>query len=83
MNTRGKGYTQELQIDREDMVEYGEYFKEMRMSIGLTQAEMGRELGGHPKSTIYRWEKGLRIPKMDLDELTDKYKEVIRKYRVQ
>lgn len=80
MNTRGKGYTLELQIDREDMIEYGEYFREMRMSIGLTQVEMGLEIGAS-KHSVYRWENGLKIPKMDIDELVDKYKQVVKKYK--
>lgn len=80
MNTRGKGYTLELQIEREEMLEFGEFFRSMRNSIGLTQAEMGLEIGVS-KHSVYRWENGLKIPKMDIDELVDKYKQVVKKYK--
>jgi DNA-binding XRE family transcriptional regulator len=79
-NYRGKGYTVTLQISKEEMKEYGEFFKAMRQSIGLTQKQMAEEVGVF-STTVYRWEKGYRIPKKDIDEIERKYREVIKKYK--
>lgn len=77
---RKRGYKQVRQVDREEMKEYGEYFKYMRKSIGLTQVQMGKEVGAC-KHSIYRWENAIRIPKMDIEELVHRYREVVKRYR--
>jgi DNA-binding transcriptional regulator YiaG len=68
------------QISSEEMKEYGEFFKLMRKSIGLTQTAFGEELGVF-FTTVYRWENGLRIPKKDIHEIEYKVREIVKRYR--
>lgn len=68
-----------LQLTHEEMKEYGEFFKSMRLSIGLSKYQMADEIGVF-FTTIHRWEIGQRVPKRDIDELERKYREVVKKY---
>lgn len=79
MNTR-KGYKAILQITYEEMKEYGEFFKTMRLSIGLTPAQMAEEIGVF-RTTVSRWERGERIPNKDIYLIEQKYREVVKKYK--
>lgn len=69
-----------LQIDKDEMKEYGDYFKSIRLSLGMTLQQMSKEIGVF-RTTISLWEKAKSIPKTDIDEIVDKYKEVVNKYK--
>ncbi len=46
------------------MVNYGEFLKEQRLSMGLSQNELARRTGISHQN-IQRWEKGTVIPNID------------------
>lgn len=57
-----------LQIEPEEMQEYGEFFRSMRKSINYTLAEMAQELGVF-RTTLSKWEKGISIPHQDIYDI--------------
>jgi DNA-binding XRE family transcriptional regulator len=65
------------QVTKEEMKEYGEFFKSMRLSIGYTLQEMGREIGVW-HTTLARWEKGLVVPNGDIYEIESKIRDVVK-----
>jgi transcriptional regulator with XRE-family HTH domain len=69
------------QVTYEQMKEYGEYFRSLRHSVGLTLKEMAEELGVH-YTNLYRWEKGRIIPKTDIDYIVKKIKSIVSKYKL-
>jgi DNA-binding XRE family transcriptional regulator len=77
---RKRGYKLELQISREEMKEYGEFFKSIRLSLGFNLEQMAKEIGVF-RTTISLWEKAKTIPNIDIDEIEDRYREVVKKYR--
>lgn len=73
------GSKQQRQINYEEMEEYGEYFKGVRLSLGLTLKEMAEEVGVF-RTTLSRWEKGKHIPQTDINYILTKFKKIERKY---
>jgi transcriptional regulator with XRE-family HTH domain len=71
------GKKQTRQITYEQMKEYGEYFRSMRLSIGYTQKQFARLLDVFP-TTYYRWEKATIIPQQDIYEIESKVREIVR-----
>ena len=56
-----------------DMVKMGEFLAALRKEIGLTQAELGEQIGVTNK-TISRWETGNYMPPVEmLEQLSDLY----------
>ncbi len=72
------GYKCVLQITREEMKEYGEYFKRMRESIGYSQKAMADELGVF-QTTYGRWELGQRIPHQDINFVIECVQMIVKK----
>jgi DNA-binding XRE family transcriptional regulator len=70
-----------LQLSKEEMKEYGEYFRFMRKSIGYSQKMMAEKVGVF-YTTIYRWEKGNIIPNQDIDEIAQRIKDVVKAAKV-
>lgn len=66
------------QVNKEEMKEYGEFFKQMRLSIGYSLQQMAKELGLGWYTTLARWEKGLVIPNGDIYEIESKIREVVK-----
>jgi transcriptional regulator with XRE-family HTH domain len=64
------------------MIEYGEFFKSMRLSIGLNLEQMAALLKSHGlnvfRTTISRWEKGLTIPNKEIDEIEEVYRKAVK-----
>jgi DNA-binding transcriptional regulator YiaG len=75
-----RGYKAVLQLTHEEMKEYGQYFKSMRESVGLSKEQMAKELGVF-FTTVHRWEIGQRVPKRDIEEIVEDYRKIIRKYK--
>jgi transcriptional regulator with XRE-family HTH domain len=71
----GKKPTRQITI--EEMKEYGEYFRNMRLSINYTQLQFARLLGIH-SMTYSRWELGKIIPQQDIYEIEEKVREIVR-----
>jgi transcriptional regulator with XRE-family HTH domain len=65
------------QITIEEMKEYGEYFRNMRLSINYTQLQFARLLGIH-SMTYSRWGLGKIIPQQDIYEIEEKVREIVR-----
>jgi transcriptional regulator with XRE-family HTH domain len=65
------------QVSKEEMKEYGEFFKSMRLSIGYSLEQMGKAIGVW-HTTLARWEKGLVIPNGDIYEIECKIREVVK-----
>ena len=56
-----------------DMIKIGNYLSELRRERGITQEELGRELGVSNK-TVSRWETGTYLPPVEmLQALSNKY----------
>lgn len=70
-----RNYT--MQLTQEEMIEYGEFFKSMRMSIGLSLGQMAEQIGVF-RTTWDRWEKALTVPNIDIDVLESKVREVVK-----
>lgn len=51
-----------------DMIKIGKFLSEMRTANGLTQAELGKELGVTNK-TVSRWENGNYLPPVEMLQL--------------
>lgn len=66
-----------MQVEPEEMKEYGEFFRSMRNSIGYTLEEMARELGVF-RTTLSKWEKGITIPHHNLDDLEQMVRGIVR-----
>lgn len=77
---RKSGYKQIRQVTREEMKEYGEFFKSMRKSVNMTLAEMAEEIGTD-RCTFSRWERGMSIPNIEIESLVDMVRQVIKKRR--
>lgn len=75
--TRRKGV---WQITDEEMKEYAEYFKSVRLSLGLTRPQMAEEIGVF-RTTICRWERAQHIPQRDIHEIVEQYRAVVKKYK--
>jgi transcriptional regulator with XRE-family HTH domain len=71
----GKKPTRQITI--EEMKEYGEYFRNMRLSINYTQVQFSRLLGIHCM-TYSRWERGVIIPQQDIYEIEEKVREIVK-----
>lgn len=68
------------QITKEEMLEYGQFMRNMRESVGLTRAEMGEEMGVYT-STIRRWEVNGVIPQRDINEIVQDVRDIVKKYQ--
>lgn len=68
-------YTQ--QVTKEEMLEYGEFFKQMRLSIHYSLAQMGKAIGVW-YTTLARWEKGTVVPNGDIYEIEQRIREVVK-----
>lgn len=66
-----------MQIEPEEMQEYGEFFRSMRKSIGYTLAEMAQELGVF-RTTLSKWEKGITIPNHNIDDLEQQIRGIVK-----
>jgi transcriptional regulator with XRE-family HTH domain len=81
-----RGYKCTLQLTQEEMAEYGEFFKSMRLSIGLNLEKMAALLKSHGlnvfRTTISRWEKGLRVPNQDIEEIEQVYREAVKGFKI-
>jgi transcriptional regulator with XRE-family HTH domain len=71
----GKKPTRQITI--EEMKEYGEYFRNMRLSINYTQVQFARLIGIH-SMTYSRWELGKIIPQQDIFEIECKVREIVQ-----
>ncbi|MEH7116126.1 helix-turn-helix transcriptional regulator [Neobacillus vireti] len=71
------GKKQTRQVNYEEMKEYGQFFKSMRLSIAYTQKQFARLLDIH-YITYGRWELGLIIPQQDIYEIESKVREIVR-----
>ena len=67
-----------LQIDKDEMQEFGEYLRSARKSIGLTIKQMSELMGDLHWQTLYRWEKGRYIPKRDIYEIKMKISSIVK-----
>jgi transcriptional regulator with XRE-family HTH domain len=67
---------QTRQISYEEMKEYGEWFRNIRMSIGYTQKQFSILLGIH-WMTYSRWELSKIIPQQDIYEIECKVREIV------
>jgi transcriptional regulator with XRE-family HTH domain len=65
------------QITYEEMKEYGEYFRNMRLSINYTQTQFARLLGIHCM-TYSRWELGKIVPQQDIYEIEEKVRRIVK-----
>lgn len=70
----------DLQVTREEMKTIGQRFRRIREELGISQREMAEHIGVFA-TTIYRWEKGERIPKRDLYEINMMYEDLLKKHR--
>jgi DNA-binding XRE family transcriptional regulator len=69
------------QLSKEEMKEYGEFFRSMRNSIGYTQKKMAEAVGVF-YTTIYRWEKGNIVPNQDIYEIEQRIRDVVKAAKV-
>jgi transcriptional regulator with XRE-family HTH domain len=65
------------QLTYQEMQEYGQFFKSMRLSINYTQVQFARLLNIHPM-TYSRWELGKIVPQQDIYEIEEKVREIVR-----
>jgi DNA-binding transcriptional regulator YiaG len=72
---------QTRQITIEEMKEYGEYFRNMRLSINYTQVQFSRLLGIHCM-TYSKWELGKIIPQQDIYEIETKVRDIVKAAKV-
>lgn len=81
-----RGYKQVRQLSKEECLEYGEFFKSMRQSIGLNLEQMAALLRSHGlnvfRTTISRWEKGATVPNVEIEILEDAYRSAVKGFRV-
>lgn len=63
------------QITREEMIEYGEFFKNIRLSLGLNLEQMAEKVGIF-RTTLSKWEKGSIIPNEDIYTVEQKFRSV-------
>ena len=49
-----------------DSERFGRNLKAIRKKKGITQAELGEMIGKVDKSTVYAWETGERLPRMNM-----------------
>lgn len=75
-----KGVKHHRQVTREQMKEYGDLFKSMRVSIGFTLTKMADAIGVH-YTVLSRWEKGTCIPQVDIKYVHNKIKSVAEKHQ--
>jgi transcriptional regulator with XRE-family HTH domain len=75
------GKKQTRQITYEEMKEYGEFFKSMRLSIGYSLIKMSEPLGVF-YTTYSKWEKGLIIPQQDIYEIEEKVRNIVKVAKV-
>jgi transcriptional regulator with XRE-family HTH domain len=68
------------QLTKEEMQEYGEFFKQMRKSIKYSLQKMSDELG-IALSTLHRWEQGKIVPREDMYFLEQKFRDVVKAAR--
>jgi transcriptional regulator with XRE-family HTH domain len=69
------------QLSKEEMQEYGEFFRSMRKSIGYSQKKMAEKVGVF-YTTIYRWEKGNIVPNQDIYEIEERIRNVVKAAKV-
>jgi transcriptional regulator with XRE-family HTH domain len=69
------------QLSKEEMKEYGDYFRFMRKSIGYSQKKMAEKVGVF-YTTIYRWEKGNIVPNQDIYEIEERIRNVVKAAKV-
>lgn len=69
------------QISKEEMKEYGEFFRSMRKSVGYTLKQMANEIGVF-FTTLHRWEKGEIIPNQDIYEIEQMIRDVVKAAKV-
>lgn len=67
----------EMQISREDMKEYGDFFRFMRKSVNMSLEEMANELGVF-RTTLSKWEKAQVIPNVDIDDLEQRIRGIVK-----
>jgi transcriptional regulator with XRE-family HTH domain len=70
-----RSYVQQVTI--EEMKEYGEFFKSMRLSIGYSLDQMGKAIGVW-YTTLARWEKGIVVPNGDIYEIEQRIRDVVK-----
>jgi DNA-binding XRE family transcriptional regulator len=70
------GKKQVRQISYEEMKEYGELFKSLRLSIGYSQDRLSKKIGVF-RTTLHRWEKGQLIPQQDIYEIEQMIRSVV------
>jgi transcriptional regulator with XRE-family HTH domain len=68
---------QTRQLTYPEMKEYGEYFRNMRLSINYTQKQFASLLDIH-YITYGRWELGKIVPQQDIYEIEKKVREIVR-----
>jgi DNA-binding XRE family transcriptional regulator len=68
------------QLTKEEMQEYGEFFRSMRKSIGYNLEQMANALGIF-RTTYSKWEKGLIIPREDMYDLEQRFRNVVKAAR--
>jgi transcriptional regulator with XRE-family HTH domain len=61
------------------MLKYGQQFRAIRQSLGLTLEQMSEEVGIF-RTTLSKWEKGLIIPQVDIKYIIRKFNSVAAKY---
>ena len=72
-----------MQISREEMTEYGEFFRSMRQSVGLNLEQMAEKLDlGIFRTSISKWEKGISVPQMDIDDIVQRYRNVVKQIKL-
>lgn len=71
------GKKQIRQVTREEMKEYGEFFKLMRLSINYSLQRMAAEIGIFYTS-LSKWEKGVSIPQQDIYEIESRIRNIVK-----
>lgn len=66
------------QVSKEDMIEYGDFFRFMRRSVNLTIKEMAQLLGNNvATSSLSKWERGQIPAEHDVKELEMKVRKIV------
>jgi len=73
------GKKQVRQITYEEMKEYGEFFKGIRLTLGWSLTRMADEIDIW-YTTLSKWEKGLIIPQQDIYDLEMKFRKIVKQY---
>lgn len=63
------------QVTKEEMIEYGEFFRNIRLSLGLNLEQMAEKVGIF-RTTLSKWEKGSIIPNDDIYTIEQKFRSI-------